>query len=148
MVNIWPAEEVDARLSVSSYSDVLGRFTLAGLEQGKYLLTVYKSGYEMVRKHISFDANSTQLEFTLREERGVQVTAREAVSGTPVRAIEVIDNGRGSLTLYLAKDGVGYLPGALAGNTLTFMAHGMEPLVINDWNGSRIDLQFERVRTQ
>ncbi len=147
VVNIWPAEAVEAQRPMPSGSDALGRFTLVGLAPGKFLLTVYKPGYEMVRKHISFVTNSADLELVLHEERGVEVTAREAVSGTPVRAIEVIDDGRGSLlTLYLDKDGVGYLPGALAGSTLRFMAHGLEPTVIDHWNGSRIDLLFERAR--
>jgi hypothetical protein len=148
VVNIWPAEAVDAHRPMPSGSDALGRFTLVGVDPGEYLLTVYKPGYEMVRKHISLGTNSADLELVLREERGVEVTAREAVSGTPVRAIEVIDNGRGSLTLYLDKDGVGYLPSALAGSTLRFMTRCCEPTVIEAWNGGRLELQLKRAGTR
>jgi hypothetical protein len=147
-VYIWPAEPVEGQRPRPFSSDDTGKFTLGGLEPGEFTLTVYKPGYEMHRKHISYDTSSKELTIRLREEPGVQLTARAAVSGAPLRqliAIEVIGAGRGSLLrLQLDEDGKGYLPSALAGSTLRFMAPGQEPAVIDSWSGNRLDLEFQR----
>jgi hypothetical protein len=129
-------------------SDQSGRFTLEGLEPGEFVLTIYKSGYEMFRKHISFDPQTPELTVRLREERGVEVAAHEAVSGNPVKslvAVEVIGSGMGSVVrVELDDDGRGYLPSALAGSTLKFVAPDCIPTDVEGWDGNSLDLRLER----
>ena len=151
-VYIWPAEPVEEQRPQPFPSDNSGRFTLGGLEPGDFTLTVYKPGYEMHRKRISFGARTKELTIQLREERGIEVTAHEAGTERPLReliAIEVIGAGRGSLLrLQLDEEGVGYLPSELAGSTLRFIALNCEPTVVDSWNGNRLDLQLERTGTR
>jgi hypothetical protein len=44
----------------------------------------------------------------------------------------------------LDDDGRGYLPRALAGSTLRFIAPECKPTVIDSWDGNSLDLRFER----
>jgi hypothetical protein len=147
-VFIWPAEPVERLRPLTHHSDPSGKFEIDGLEPGELLLTVYKPEYEMLRKRISFDVHSKELTLELREEKGVEVTAHKAGSDRPPQilvAIEVIGPGRGSLlNLQLDNDGKAYLPRALAGSTLKFLADDCEPTVVENWNGSSLDLQCER----
>jgi hypothetical protein len=144
---MWP-DEREMIHPFSGSSDQSGRFSLEGLEPGGFMLTIYKSGYEMFRKHISFDPQTPELTVRLRAERGVEVAAYEAVSGNPVKslvAVEVIGSGMGSVVrVELDDDGRGYLPSALAGSTLKFMAPECKPTVIDSWDGNSLDLRLER----
>ncbi|HSD74819.1 MAG TPA: carboxypeptidase regulatory-like domain-containing protein [Steroidobacteraceae bacterium] len=151
-VFIWPVEPDETHRPIPYGSDEDGRFTLFGLEPGEFMVTVYKPGYEMFRKRISYESKPAELQVQLREERGVRVTARQAASGTPANqliAIEVIGTGRGSLLrLQLDDEGTGYLPSALAGSTLKFVALGCEPTMIDRWNGDELDLELKQQGTR
>jgi hypothetical protein len=124
---------------------------LGGLEPGEFMLTVYKPGYALHRKRVSFDTNSQPLTIRLSKEAGIEVTAREVGSDTPLRqliAAEVLSRGRGTLLrLQLDDDGMGHLPRALAGSKLKFIGPSHEPTVIESWNGERLDLQLERMKS-
>jgi hypothetical protein len=147
-VFVWPAEPVEMQRPHPFPSIDDGTFRVSGLEPGEFTLAVYKPGYEMHRKRISFDTGSKELTIRLREETGVEVTAHEA--GRPLRqliAAEVLGTARGALLrLQLDDDGRGRLPSALAGSTLRFVAPGCEPTVIEAWNGSKLELQLERMK--
>jgi hypothetical protein len=147
-VFIWPAEPGEARRPIPHGSDEGGRFTLLGLEQGEFMVTVYKPGYEMFRKRISYETKPMELDVQLREDRGVRVTAREAAGGAPLKqliAVEVIGAGRGSLLrLPMDDEGTGYLPSALSGSTLKFISPGCEPTTVDRWNGDALDLELKR----
>ena len=150
---IWPAEPIAGQRPLPYQSDEMGKFTLDGLEPGEHVLRVYKPGHEMLRKRISFGADSKELTLELNEESGVEFTARKAGSGSPIKfivAIEVIGDGRGSLlNLELDQEGKGHLPRALAGSTLKFLPDcDCEPIVVENWNGSSLDLQLEPVSTR
>jgi hypothetical protein len=57
----------------------------------------------------------------------------------------VIGSGMGSVVrVELDDDGRGYLPSALAGSTLKFMAPECKPTVIDSWDGNSLDLRLER----
>jgi hypothetical protein len=148
---IWPAEPVAGQRPLPSHSDPAGKFTLDGLEPGDYVLSVYYPGHEMLRKRISFDAQSEELTLELREESGIELTASKAGSGSPINfiiAIEVIGDGRGSLlNMQLDENGKGFLPTALAGSTLKFLADDCEPTIIESWKGNKLDLQLEPAST-
>lgn len=151
-VFIWPAEPGEARRPTPYGSDEGGRFTLLGLEPGEFMVTVYKPGYEMFRQRISYETKPMELNIQLREDRGVRVTARQAAGGEPLKqliAVEVIGAGRGSLLrLQLDDEGAGYLPSALSGSTLKFIAMGCEPTTIERWNGDQLDLELKRAGTR
>jgi hypothetical protein len=146
-VYTWPAEPVAGQRPLPNLTDQEGKFTLDGLEPGEYMLSVYTPGHEMLRKRISFDAQSKELTLELREEGGVEFTARKAGSDSPINfiiAIEVIGDGRGSLlSMELDENGKGFLPRALAGSTLKFLADECEPAVIETWKGKKLDLLLE-----
>ena len=62
-----------------------------------------------------------------------------------VFAMERIGSRNGSrLQLQLDESGIGHLPRALAGSTLTFSALGFTPVVITSWNGGELDLKLQR----
>jgi hypothetical protein len=131
-------------------SDHFGRFGLAGLEPGDFMLSVYKPGHEMRRTRISYTLPIADMTISLRQEAGVPIRVREAGSGEALQQIfatEMIGDHTGSrLQLRLDDDGVGYIPAALSGSTLSFSAVGYAPAVISGWDGQRLDLQLERTR--
>ena len=151
-VEIWSAEPASARIRLHDSSDHFGQFALAGLEPGDFLLTVYKPGYEMIRERIAYESPVAGMTIRLRREMGVSIRVREAGSGKPVRQTYVIEqigerNGI-RLQLRLDDEGAGYIPGALAGSTLSFFTSGYVPAVVRSWNGQALDLQLERQLAQ
>jgi hypothetical protein len=146
-IYIWPAEPDGPQSPMPYRSDDRGRFTLLGLGHGELVLTVYKRGYELLRRRISYETPTLELEFKLREDRGVEIRARDANNQPPAQLIanEVVGAGNGvSLRVRLNEQGIGYIPSALAGTTLRFVAPGHQPAVIHSWNGDRLDLQLKR----
>jgi hypothetical protein len=62
-----------------------------------------------------------------------------------VFAIEMIGERNGSrLSLPLSAEGIGYLPGALAGSTFVFSTIGYAPVTVTGWNGRTLDLRLQR----
>ncbi len=151
-VYIWPTEAGWSRNRLQGHSNDFGQFALVGIEPGDFVLTVYKPGYEMFRERISFSSPVADLTVPMRQDMGVEVRVREADSGKPLQqvfAVEMIGDRYGSeLQLGLDDDGVGYIPSALAGSTLSFSAMGHAPTVIAGWSGQPLDLQLEREETQ
>ena len=150
-VDIWPTGPGSPR-RVHGRSDHFGQFALAGLEPGDFMLTAYKPGYEMFRRPFSYGSPVAGMTISLRQEMGVEIRAREASSGKPLQRIVAIELGgdhNGSrLQLQLDDDGMGYIPVALSGSTLSFSDFGYVPVVIRGWNGQRLDLQLERQKAQ
>lgn len=106
----------------------------------------------MFRQRISYGSPVVGMTIRLRQSRGVEISARDADSGKPLQriyAIEVIGDGNGSgLQLQLDENGIGHIPGALAGSTLSFSALGYVPVAIREWSGQKLDLQLERQKAQ
>lgn len=128
-------------------SDDFGQFRLIGIEPGEVLLTVYKPGYEMQREKISYSSPLTNKTITLRRSAGVEVRVQSAEDGAPTRQLFVREQLPGSdsgIGMYVPVDreGVGYLPSALAGSTLSIQSSGSRPIVIERWNGQSLDLKF------
>jgi hypothetical protein len=134
---------------VRSYkeSDDFGQFRLIGIEPGEILLTVYKPGYEMLREKISYSSPITNKTITLRKSAGVEVRVQSAPTGLEIRQLFISekmpdsDYGIG-LSIALDGEGIGYLPGALAGSTLNIQRSGARPIVIEKWNGQSLELNF------
>jgi hypothetical protein len=147
-VDLWTSDPGQSWIRLNGRSDHFGRFGLAGLEPGDFMLSVYKPGYEMVRRRISYSSPVSDLTVRLRQDMGVAITARDATEGTPLRevhAFERIGNRNGtSIKVPLDGEGRGYLPSALVGSTLNISAMGYVSVVVRQWNGNRLDLKLDR----
>ena len=112
------------------------------------MLTVYKPGYEMFRERITYDSPATGMTIRLRQNRGVEIKARDARSGRPLQDIyvnEMIGDRNGSrLRLQLDENGTAFIPAALAGSTLSFSASGYVSAIVHAWSGEELDLHLAR----
>jgi hypothetical protein len=129
-----------------------GEFKVSGMEPGDYMLTAYKPGYEMHRERISHGGDREAVTIVLRQGSGVQVKVLEAGTGQPIRNAqldETLDGRRASgIPLRLDENGVGYIPRAMAGSTLTFHARSYVPAVVSDWGGQPLEVQLTKNRPQ
>jgi hypothetical protein len=147
-VDVWPAGATTAYFRQHDSSSESGDFALSGLEPGELVLTAYKPGYELLRQRISYEAPIANLTVRLRQDAGVEIKVRDAANDRPLRdvfAIEMIGERNGSrLSLPLSAEGIGYLPGALAGSTFVFSTIGYTPVTVTGWNGRTLDLRLQR----
>lgn len=151
-VRLWPAQRQSRLPYWQERSNHLGEFAIVGLEPGDYLLSAYKPGYEMYRERISYGPASDGMTIQLRQGKGVAIRLFEAGTARPVRNAHVSESIGGhpglGLQLHLDENGVGYIPSALTGSTLTFHVSSYAPAVISDWNGQELDVQLERRAAQ
>jgi hypothetical protein len=146
-VSIWSTER-----QTQDRSNDFGQFAFTGLEPGEFTLTVYKPGYEMVRKRIAYSAPVNDMTIRLRQETGAEIRVHDAVNGKPLSVIFATEmvGASPALTLRvdLDDDGVGYIPNALAGSTITFAAEGYAETVIRGWDGQGLNLRLELQKSQ
>ncbi|MEX2150285.1 MAG: carboxypeptidase-like regulatory domain-containing protein [Steroidobacteraceae bacterium] len=151
-VDLWPAELGSPQIRLHDRSDHFGQFALAGLESGDFMLTAYKPGFEMFRERFSYASPVADMTIRLRQNAGVAIRVRDARSGKPVHeiiAIEMLGNRNGSrLQLHLDENGIGNLPSALTGSTISFWAYGHGSTIIHDWSGQPLDLQLQPQKAQ
>ena len=150
-IYLWSTESDATGVQWHDRSNPFGEFKIVGLEQGDYVLSAYKLGYEMYRERISYGPDTDVVTIPLRQGKGVRIRVSDAVGGQPLRratVVETIDGRRGSgLQLRLDENGVGTIPRAMAGSTLTFHAQFYVPGVISDWSGQEIEVQLQKERT-
>jgi hypothetical protein len=146
-VSIWSTER-----QTQDRSNDFGQFAFTGLEPGEFTLTVYKPGYEMVRKRIAYSSPVNDMTIRLRQETGAEIRVHDAFSGEPLSVIFATEmvGASPALTLRvdLDDDGVGYIPNALAGSTITFAAEGYAETVIRGWDGQGLNLRLELQKSQ
>lgn len=145
-VNIRGTEAATAAVRSDKFTDHFGRFRLTGLERGDILFSVFKPGYEMYRERIVYDSPVTNKTISLRKSGGIEVRARKE-NGEQQRWINVLESIPGNdreigFHIPLNRDGVGFLPGALAGSTLSIYGGTQRPIVIRQWDGQSLDLKF------
>jgi hypothetical protein len=147
-VAVWSVETTAPQIRLQDGADPFGRFQLAGLEPGDFMLIAYKPGYEMFRERISYTSPVADLRIQLRRDVGVELHAHDAASGkalSRVYASEMIGSRRGAnLVVQLDESGVGYIPKALADAAIEFTAGGYAPLLIPRWNGKALELKLVR----
>jgi hypothetical protein len=147
-VFLWSAQPDVTPVYWRDRSDHFGEFTVNNLEPGDYWLSAYKPGYEMQRERVSYGVDSGVVTIRMRPGQGVEVRLREAGTGLPIRNAQVserIDGRPGSgIRLRLDANGVGYLPRALTGSALTFLAGSYAPAVVPNWDGQALEVQFEK----
>ena len=108
----------------------------------------------MFRKRVSYDgAPIAAMTVRLRPDIGVcKLRVRDKGSGEPLQqvfALELLGDRHGvPPQLRMDENGLGYVPSALAGSTLSIQAFEHVPAVIHGWDGQRLDLQLEREQAQ
>lgn len=145
-VDVRGTEVETSAVGAHKSTDQFGRFKLTGLERGDVLFAVFKPGYEMYRERIVYDSPVTDKTVRLRKTTGVEVRAHSA-GGEPLRSLGVVEVIAGNereieLWIPLNREGVGFVPSALAGSTLRIYGGGQQPIVIRQWDGQPLDLKF------
>jgi hypothetical protein len=145
---VWPLDPQASKSRAFDRSDHYGRFALAGLEPRDFVMTVYKPGYALYRERLAFAAPILDMTIRLRRDLGVEVRAHDAATGKPLRKV-VASETRGDrptfqVTVPLDEEGVGYIPGGLAGTTVDFWADGYAMQSIREWDGEQLTLKFVR----
>jgi protocatechuate 3,4-dioxygenase beta subunit len=147
-VELWDSNPDGQHVHVQEETDHFGNFELVGIEPGDYTLTAYKPGYSMYREPFTYTSPSTGLVLPVQQDRGVEVRVRLANTGELPRSVYVVEQlarQHGTrLLLRLDEYGVGYLPTALSGRTLSFASGSYAPVVIRDWSGQALDLTLVR----
>ncbi len=147
-LELWPADAKSSQISAFDESDHFGRFSMAGLESRDFLLTVYKPGYAMFRERLAYATPILDMTIRLRRDLGVEIHARDAMTGRPLRkvlAIEMVgDHPAVKVPIPLDEQGTGYVPAALAGTALAFSADGYALQLLRVWNGEDLELKFSR----
>lgn len=151
-VDLWPAESAAEWIRLYDRADHFGRFAIAGLESGAFILTVHKSGYELYREVIRYSAPVRDMTIRLRRDPGVALHAQDAATGKPLQqlyAYEMIGDRNGfGLPVRLDDSGTGYIPGGLSGATIALSSDGYAPQTVASWDGDPLDLKFVRDRAQ
>jgi hypothetical protein len=147
-VHIIGTEPQTAIVRVYQETNDFGEFRLIGVEPGEILLTVFKPGYELQREKISYSSPITKKTITLRKSTGVEVKVQFPPDRTQTRQLFVRELVPGSeygisLAIPLDRDGLGYLPSALAGSTLQIPRRDAAPIVIEKWDGQSLDLKLQ-----
>jgi len=145
-VDVRGTEVETSAIDAHKSTDQFGRFKLTGLEPGDMLFTVFKPGYEMYRERIVYDTPVADKTVRLRKTTGVEVRAHSD-RGEPLRLLgvaEVIPGNEREINLQipLDREGMGFLPSALAGSTLRIYGSGPNPIVVRQWDGHSLDLKF------
>jgi hypothetical protein len=147
-LDVWAVDWRSSRIRAFDRSDHYGRFAMAGLDSGEFILSAYKPGYELYRERIAYTAPVTDMTIRLTRGAGVQVRARDAANGKPLQllsATEMLGDRAGvRLQIPLDEQGVGSIPGGLEGSVIQIWVDGYVPQTLNAWNGERIDLKFAR----
>jgi hypothetical protein len=129
-------------------SNNFGQFGIRGLQPGDFMLTAYKSGYELYRTTFSYGSPVSDMTIHMRPARGVEIKVREAGSNKAidnVLVVEVLEHMPGIvMTLQTDPSGIGYLPSGLAGSSLRISATGYHVLEVSDWNGEQLDASLQR----
>jgi hypothetical protein len=125
-------------------TDDFGQVALTGIETGEIVLLVYKTGYELHRETISYSSPITSKTITLRKSTGVEVRVRPGSRRFPrgfTITQNVIPNGPAvDLWMPLNREGVCYVPSALAGTTFQIGRFSGKPIEIKEWDGQSFEL--------
>jgi hypothetical protein len=133
-----------ARVRGDKQTDDFGQFALTGIEPGEIALLVYKPGYEIYREMIAYSTPITNRTITLRKSAGVEVRIRPGSRRFP-RGFTLTQRFPSSeyvvdLWMPVNREGICYIPSALAGTTFEIGRFSGEPIVIKEWDGQPFDL--------
>jgi len=144
-VDLRAAEAGTKLVSRMTTTNHFGRFTVMGLQPGDYVVTIYKTEFEMYRERLSFSGAKAEREIRLPPDRGVSVRLRGPNGATPrtVETTELVAGNRvGGLVLRLDEEGTTYLPSGMAGSSLVLRVRGFEPVQVAAWDGRELDLRL------
>jgi hypothetical protein len=138
--------KADPWIRVYKESDHFGQFEVTGFDPADILISVYKPGYEMFRDRISYGSPVNDMAFRLRRSSGVELRIQVEEGGKTLRNVfmrEKIGDSEGiGLWIRLDENGMGSIPSALSGSSLTFGVTGYVPAVIEKWDARPLDLRF------
>jgi hypothetical protein len=111
------------------------------------VLIVFLAGYELYQERMSYSSPITKKTIALRKTTGVEVRVQQIASKEPIRGLMVTETIPGNelaidLWIPLTRDGVGYLPSALAGSRLAIQGREEKPVIIDEWDGQSLDLKL------
>ncbi len=131
-------------LGTQTATDGQGAFEFRDLAPGSYLLTVYRSGYEIVTRPILLQASMEGVTVMLEPTSGQSVRVWDRETGVPLGGSLQIEATDGSTTarlrLPLAGDGAAVLPTSLYGHDLTIGSVSYRTHHVSDWNGEPLSL--------
>ena len=142
-----PSERLE-RSGAQTSTDEFGAFAFRDiLAPRKYLLTVYRAGYDVVTRPVLLRESMEDITVALeRSSNNQKVQAWERETGRPLRLVQVdvADTSPVSarFSLPLGVDGVGVLPMSLLGHDLTFTQFGYRPYSVSDWGGEHLRLEM------
>jgi hypothetical protein len=144
-VDLWPSGGLTKLMPYTTATDHFGRFTLMSVQPGDYVVTIYKTDFEMYRERVTFGNVTESREIRLQSDRGIRVRARTATGAaiSTLRVSELVGNRRArSMRLLVDDEGSAYLPRRLNGSSLSFTVAGFETIEVRAWDGRELDLRF------
>lgn len=141
-------EPATSHVRVDRPTDDFGHFKVVGLEPGEIVLTVYKPGYQLYREKIIYGTPITNKKITLRKDSGVEIRAQSTRGKEQQRGFTIVEdvpnNEQGvHLWIPLDREGIGYVPSALAGSTLEYYySSGNKWIAIKEWDGRSFEVKL------
>ncbi|HEY5756345.1 MAG TPA: carboxypeptidase regulatory-like domain-containing protein [Steroidobacter sp.] len=147
-VSLRPVPSRSQSNGLTNGSNNFGQFGIRGLQPGDYMLSAYKSGYELYRAPLSYGSPIADMTIYMRPARGVEIKVREAGTNKAIDNVLVVEIARGgpgvAMQLQTDQSGVSYLPSGLVGSSLKVSAFGYHTIDVTDWNGQQLDLNLQR----
>lgn len=148
MVNVRSVQPASRSNSLAGRSDHFGRFGIRGLQPGDFMISAYKSGYELYRAPLSYGSPIKDMTIYMRPAPGIEVRVRDADNDQPIGNIivfETLQGGPGfTAQLQADQNGVIRLPSGMAGSSLRITAWGYAMVYVNDWDGQQLDLSLKK----
>jgi hypothetical protein len=123
-----------------------GRFLVDGLTAGQYVMSVYKSGYDIHEETVEVTANATDVAVEILANKGVPLRVLSATTNAPLDSVWVIESigDRNGVRLEISLDetGVGYIPASLRGKNLLISRVGYSLGAVRAWDGRALSLRL------
>jgi hypothetical protein len=148
-VQVWSDQPGLPAEMLNDATNDLGRFKMTGLENGSFVVSVFKPGYALHRDRFTYQTPSADLTLRLTRDEGVEIKVLGGEDGHPLRAVlvsESIEEGGAGMhfTLQLDEHGIGRLPGELAGSSLQIFAMDYDPTTVREWSGEPLEVRLTR----
>ena len=140
--------DVTGPFHILTGTDGLGAFEFRDLAPGSYVVTVYRSGYDVVTRPILLQASMEGLAVMLEPSSGQTVSVRNRETGVPLRSVQVeaTDGSTTAKFLVRLRGVAGFLPTSLYGHDLTISSDGYRPYRVSGWNGEPLNIEVSTCR--
>jgi 5-hydroxyisourate hydrolase-like protein (transthyretin family) len=124
-------------------TDREGAFKLDQLAPGEYVLTLQRTGYDLLRQELALRASLENLSLQLPPAAGVRLRVRGVEVGR-VSDVNITERAGAAVVavIYVPLDvtGAGQIPPSLAGRSFSIDAPGHESSTVNNWDGAPLDV--------